>query len=245
MIRATNMTMEKTMTGKRDREQGAVLIVVLMVMLALLGMGVMTLWLTSANLQVGGSVNLRTQALYVAEAGLERARAVLNAAAAPSLNTLMAGATAGSDEVPTALDATTGQPNGVGAILREGTTSVMNVAFPPASFARGSGTAAAPVSSTMGTYTVWIRNDLADLRMAAATASSMTADSNQTVVVRSRGVASDGRTTVVLEMTMVPSALVATPVATGGTLTFGDCVAGKNACDDNSSTQYGISFSGS
>ena len=220
----------------RQADRGAVLVVVLLVMMTLLGLGVMTLWLTSANMQVGSTVNMRTQALYVAEAGLERARGVLNAQAAPNVQALLAGSTAPYDDVPTGVDAA-GYPNGVGAILREGATPLRNVAFPPNSFLRTGGTADSPISATMGTYTVWIRNDQTEIRKGI-----YTADINESVVIRSRGVASDGRTNVVLEVTMLPTSLVAaTPGGAGGGL-GDDCVAGKNACDDNSSTQYGISF---
>src|SRR5215207_5581004 len=89
----------------RCPERGAVLVVVLLVMMTLLGLGVMTLWLTSANLQVGSTVNMRTQALYVADAGLERARGVLNASLAPNVPAMLAGATAPYDDVPTGVDA--------------------------------------------------------------------------------------------------------------------------------------------
>jgi hypothetical protein len=100
-----------------------------------------------------------------------------------------------------------------------------------------------PVSATMGNYTVWVRNDMSEIRQGFITTEDP-ANPNLTVVIRSRGVASDGRTNVVLEATMLPTALVTnTPGASGGGI--GDeCVAGKNACDDNSSTQYGISFAG-
>jgi hypothetical protein len=221
-----------------------VLIVVLMVMLTLLGVGVMTLWLTSANLQVGGTVNLRTQALYDAEAGIERAAAALNAQANPVLNTLLAGSSGALDDVPptnACVDPTTGMPNGVGAIFIDGATPLRNIDFPPASFGRTSGTAEQPVSATMGRYTVWIRNDLAELR-AAGPGVPCSADTNNTIVLRSRGLASDGRTNVVLEVTMIPSTLVGGGPGIGGASTAPDCIAGKNACDDNSSTQYGISF---
>jgi hypothetical protein len=213
-----------------------VLVVVLLVMMTLLGLGVMTLWLTSANLQVGSTVNMRTQALYVAEAGLERARGILNAQAAPIMTTLLTGATPPYDDVPTGVDAS-GFPNGVGAILREGATPLRNVTFPPNSFLRTGGTAESPISAVMGTYTVWIRNDQTEIRKGM-----YTNDPNQTIVVRSRGVASDGRTNVVLEVTMVPTSLVSATAGGAGGGLGDDCVAGKNACDDNSSTQYGISF---
>jgi hypothetical protein len=210
--------------------------VVLMVMLTLLGVGVMTLWLTSANLQVGGTVNLRTQALYDAEAGLERAAAALNAQAAP-----MAGSSGPLDDVPTGLDVN-GMPNGAGAIFMDGATPLRNIDFPPASFGRSVGTANQPLSATMGRYTVWIRNDLADIRRGRYTSEGPVGDRNDTVVLRSRGLASDGRTNVVLEVTMIPSALLGGSPGTSGASAPPECIAGKNACDDNSSTQYGISF---
>ena len=214
------------------------LIVVLMVMLTLLGVGVMTLWLTQANLQVGGTVNLRTQALYDAEAGLERAAAVLNNQAAPNLDALLAGSNPALDDVPTALDAK-GMPNGVGAIFMDGATPLRNIDFPPASFGRTGGTAEQPVAQTMGRYTVWIRNDLAELR---ASPPKYTVDDNDTITLRSRGVASDGRTNVVLEVTMIPSGLLGGAPGASGAAAPPECIAGKNSCDDNSSTQYGISY---
>jgi hypothetical protein len=232
------MTKWQRKRAGRSSERGAVLVVVLLVMMTLLGLGVMTLWLTSANLQVGSTVNMRTQALYVAEAGLERARGVLNASVAPNVPAMLAGATAPYDDVPTGVDAS-GYPNGVGAILREGATPLRNVAFPPNSFLRTGGNADSPISATMGTYTVWVRNDQTEIRLGM-----YTADVNQSVVIRSRGVASDGRTNVVLEVTMLPTALVASGPGAGGGGSGDDCVAGKNACDDNSSTQYGVSFTG-
>jgi hypothetical protein len=221
---------------RRVGERGAALVVILLIMLALLGLGLATLWLTSTNLQVGGSVNLRTQALYVAEAGLERARAVLNAATEPNLATLLTGASGTNDNVPTAIDAR-GYPNGIGAVFRDGATSLWDIPFPPASFGRTSGTAEVPLALSMGTYSVWIRNDLAEIRQAM-----YRVDVNRTVIVRSRGVASDGRTNVVLEISMIPREVLGSPTPGGTPASGEDCVSGKNACDENSSTQYGIAF---
>jgi hypothetical protein len=222
---------------RRDGERGAALVVILLSMLTLLGLGVATLWLTSGNLQVGGSVNLRTQALYVAEAGLERARAVMNAAAAdPDLDALLNGASAALDEVPSDLDAK-GQPNGVGAVFMDGATPLWNVPFPPASFGRTSGSTDSPMAANMGTYSVWVRNDLTELRQGM-----YRDDTNRTVIVRSRGVASDGRTNVVLEVTMMPRELISSGGGSGGAGNGEDCIAGKNSCDDNTSTQLGIGF---
>jgi hypothetical protein len=130
-------------------------------------------------------------------------------------------------------------PTKVGALLVHGGTTLRDVNFPPASFGRTGGTAASPTATTMGRYTVWIRQNLSELRGATPEP-----DDRRTVVVRSRGIASDGRTNVVLEVSMLPSVSLGGTAPPGGGALSGDCVAGKNSCDDNSSTQYGITYAG-
>ena len=217
----------------RDPQRGAVLILVMMLMISLFGLGVTALWLTSGNLQVGTNVNQRLQALYCAEAGIERARAILNTNPAPDVAALLKGAASADDNIPASLDAS-GNPVGVGAVLLDGATVLSKVAFPPTSFKRNTGTATAPVSATMGTYTVWIRNDTAECRQG-----KYLVDGNGSVVIRSRGLAPDNLTTVVIEVAMggVPGA--------GSTVTYTSsapvlCNSGKNSCDDNSSTASGV-----
>lgn len=217
---------------RRDRDRGAVLLMMMMLILGLLALGVTGLWLTSGNLQVQANTNLRAQALVVAEAGIERARAILNAGV--NVDTMLVGQNGSLDNVPTALDSA-GRPNGVGAVFMDGATPLWNVSFPPASFGRTSGTAIAPVAATMGTYSVWIRNDTAECRRGL-----YTDDTNGTVMVRSRGLAADNLTTVVVEV-----ALGSTPPVPGTPgVSAGQppvlCVSGKNACDDNSSTVSGV-----
>lgn len=217
----------------RDPEAGAVLLLVMMLMISLFGLGVTALWLTSGNLQIGTNVNQRMQALYCAEAGIERARSILNTVPPPDLAPLLTGTGNADDDVPSALDAS-GVPVGVGAILMSGTTALDKVAFPPAAFKRDKGTATAPVSATMGTYTVWIRNDTAECRQG-----KYLADGNGSVVIRSRGLAPDNLTTVVLEVVMG-----GTPGGPSSTTTTAFvpvlCNSGKNSCDDNSSTVSGV-----
>jgi hypothetical protein len=215
----------------RQPERGAALITVMLVMFALLGLGMTAMWMTSGNLQISATTNLRNQALYVAEAGIEAVRGDLNGATARDISALLTGgrdATFDNAPTPPGVDIN-GQPNGIGSVYfyADG-TRLRDVPFPPASFNRGaSSTADAPVSSTMGSYTVWIRNDTGELRQG-----KITTDSNGSVVVRSRGVAVDGRTEVVLEVTLggSSSAIPAPPT----------CNSGKNACDENSSTLSGI-----
>ncbi len=216
-------------------DHGAVLVIVMMVIVSLLGMGVMALWLTGGNLQVNANISQRTQALYVAEAGLERAREILNGPVPPNLEGLLTGSNAG-DNVPTALDPGTGLPNGVGAILVDGAgLPLLDVAYPPVSFGRSEGTEDAPRPLLMGSYTVWIRNDTAECRQGR-----FTVDRNSSVVVRSRGMSVDGRTNVVLEATLGPGAGGPGTPGAGGPQPPVLCNSGKNACDDNNSTQYGV-----
>ena len=221
-------------------DRGAVLVVVMLVLLGLMGLGMTALWLTSGNLQVGTNVNLRANALYVAEAGIEQARAVLNGPTPPNLPLLFAGAPHPQDNVPTAVDPITGVPNGVGAIMMDVADPLLTppvaplsgIVYPPASFGRV-GTISG--SATMGRYTVWIRNDGAELRRG-----QFLVDTNRAIVVRSRGIANDQLTSVVLEVTLGPSPAAANVPGAGGPPPPVLCNAGKNACDDNSSTQYGI-----
>ena len=216
----------------RNADAGAVLLIMMLLMLGLLGLGVTGLWLASGNLQVQANNHLRAQALAVAEAGIERTRAALNAGV--NVDGILAGGSPSVDDVPRALDSA-GRPIGVGAVFSDAGTLLWNVAFPPASFGRTGGTATSPQATTMGTYTVWIRNDLAECRTG-----QYTRDTNGTVTVRSRGVAADNLTTVVLEVALgATPAIPGTPGVSAGIPPV-LCVSGKNACDDNSSTISGV-----
>lgn len=219
-----------------SRESGAVLLVVMMVLVTLMGLGMTALWLTTGNLQMSANVSMRNNAFYVAEAGVERARAILNDPVAPNLPELLLGSSPGNDRVPTQVNAVTGQPNGVGAILvDQAGLPLINVAYPPPTFGRGVGAVAAPTADTMGTYTVWIRNDTSDLRQG-----NFTLDTNNTVVVRSQGTAADGRTNVVVEVVLGPTPANAPSGAANNIVPPELCNSGKNACDENNSTLSGI-----
>ncbi len=217
----------------RDRQRGAVLLIVLMLMVTLTGLGMMALWLTNGNLEVSGNINQRAQALYVAQAGVERARAILNATAPTAVSGLLKATGNAEDDVPAGLDAS-GNPVGAGAILFDGTTALRNISYPPASFGRTAGTVNAPRSLIMGSYTVWVRNDTGECRLG-----NYTTDANGTVVVRARGLGPDNRTTVILEAVMGP--LPGAPDAPGSA-TYSPvlCNFGKDGCDDNSNTIGGL-----
>ena len=80
----------------------------------------------------------------------------------------------------------------------------------------------------MGNYTVWIRNDLADLRDG-----NYLTDTNSSVVIRSQCVGTDGRTNTVLEATFVP------PVVPPTINLISECLdSGKNVDDANTNTLH-------
>jgi hypothetical protein len=91
----------------------------------------------------------------------------------------------------------------------------------------------------MGIYSVFIRNDTAECRMGKFTVDGQAAGGNQAVVIRSEGTANDGRTTVVLEMTMGVGPGGGGEQGAGGIAAV-LCNAGKNACDDNNSVQNNV-----
>jgi hypothetical protein len=227
--------------GDRQDERGAVLVAVLLIMMVLLGLGMTGLFLTKSNVRMLTNTNLRNQALYVAEAGLERARDILNGPVAPDLTALLGGAGHAAypaDEIPSALDAVTGLPLGRGAILTDTSgAALFRINYPTSVYH------AEPVpgnpdgvsSALMGMYTVFIRNDTAECRRGRYTTDGTAAGGNQVVVIRSEGTAMDGRTTVALEITMGAGT---TGVQQGvGGIAAVLCNAGKNACDDNNSVQ--------
>jgi len=217
----------------------------MLIMIVLLGLGMSGLFLAKSNLQMLNNTNLRNQALYVAEAGLERARDILNGPVDPDLTALLGGpghvATVG-DEIPSALDPVTGLPVGRGAILTDTSgTPLFRVNYPTSVFH------AEPIpgnpngisAQLMGSYSVYIRNDVAECRQGRFIVDGELAGGNEVVVIRSEGTALDGRTTVVLEMTMGGGGGSGEQQGAGGVAAV-LCNSGKNACDDNSSVQNNV-----
>ncbi|HEX7498960.1 MAG TPA: hypothetical protein VF524_01515, partial [Polyangia bacterium] len=165
--------------------------------------------------------------------------AILNSTVPPDLTALLSGAVHPvnpDDEIPSTLDSVYGLPVGRGAILTDAGGVPLDRVNYPTSVSHGEAVPGNPrvvPNSLMGRYTVYIRNDTAECRMGKFTVDGVAAGGNQIVVVRSEGTASDGRTTVVLEMTM---GITANGPTTGpGTIASVLCNSGKNSCDDNNS----------
>jgi hypothetical protein len=153
--------------------------VVLIVMIALLGLGMTGLFLTSGSIQMNTNINLRNQALVVAEAGIERARGVLNNT---QLDTAHPGHARGLEFIVGRRNSDQRerlpgryfprrhpgrpdharlhrQPHPSDCVLR-------NVTYLPVSRSADLPSSAGAVpSQAMGKYTVYIRQDQADCRM--------------------------------------------------------------------------------
>jgi hypothetical protein len=227
--------------NRRDAQSGAIMVIVMLSMIGLIGIGMAGVFLTGGNVQVAANTNLRNQALYVAEAGLERARDILNGSADIDYVAMLGGTghTAHtSDEIPHSLDAN-GRPVGRGAILRDAANvPLFQVSF-PTSIQRteaipGDNPNGAP-NAYMGAYTVFVRNDTAECRLGRYLVDGTAASGNQMVVVRSEGTAFDNQTTVVLEVVMGPRGGGTTAGSGAGGVDQVLCNSGKNSCDDNNS----------
>ncbi len=217
------------------------MVIVMLSMIGLIGIGMAGVFLTGGNVQVAANTNLRNQALYVAEAGLERARGILTGSADIDFAALLGGTghpAHAADEIPNSLNAQ-GRPVGRGAIMWDANgTALFQVAYPDRishnEAIPGDNPNGAP-NAYMGSYTVYVRNDTAECRLGRYLIDGRAAGGNQMVVVRSEGTAFDNQTTVVLEVVMGPGgARIPAPLDVNP-LTGVLCNSGKNACDDNNS----------
>jgi len=70
-----------------ESQSGAILVVTMLATLVLLGLGLVVIWVGASQTRIGGNLNRRQEALYAAESGLSRARAVLAATASWTAHT--------------------------------------------------------------------------------------------------------------------------------------------------------------
>jgi len=168
------------------------------------------LFLTRSNVQMLTNTNLRNQALYVARPGSSAHATSSMARWRPDLTALL-GAWPRSnpaDEFPARSTPSHGLPVGRGAHLDRyrGGGRFRAFAFPPAwrTGRRFLATLRVVPNSLMGIlHRIYIRNDTRGMQdWANSPSTAPAAAAIQIVVIRSEGTASDGRTTVVLEMDM-------------------------------------------
>ena len=197
------------MNTSSQSERGSI-VVVLLVLLTLLGLGVTSLFLTTSSVRVATNIKLTNDARVVAESGLERARDILlSDPTSVPLATLLVGSGIPADEVPHDATRCLGEARGAVLVDFRDTHKVplLDVDFPTidrrSDLPAGAGNV---VPQTLGHYTVYVRQDLADCRMGnftcdfAASTDSRTCEPpagapqpNHYVIVRSEGVAADGK----------------------------------------------------
>lgn len=220
------------------KEKGAALVIVLLVVFVLLGMGLLGLYLTANNTRMAANINMSTNARIVAEGGIEQAQAVLTNSTNP-IAALLSGFQHAADEVPNSTTTCSGERRG--AILVNTNAPhpqpLFKVSYPTitrADLPNGAGS----VSATLGTYTVYIRQDLSDCRMKNYVCDTTSLDvdhmcqvpngaptPNGYVVLRAEGTAIDG-TVEVIERT-VKIRQSAPPIAgTGGSSGAGGLASG-------------------
>lgn len=213
----------------------------MLAIIGLLGLGLAGVFLTGGSVQMVANTNIRNQALYVAEAGLERARDVLNGPSQVDFPAMLGGTghvAHPADEIPSALHPC-GTPGGRGAIMRDAAGVPLYQVSYPTVVSRtepipGDNPNGAP-NTFMGNYTVYVRNDTAECRMGKYVSDGPAVNGNQMVVVRSEGTGFDNRTVVVLGIVMGPAGGGVTSSSGAGGVNQVLCNSGKNSCDDNNS----------
>lgn len=197
--------MSTTRAPRRARkDRGITLLMTLIIIVALLGLGLTSVWIASMSTNVSGNLASRQAAFNAALAGVQHARLILTASlnapstACPSNITApwtcaLAGQTHAKNAIPTA-----SSPNAIGAVLWDASTPMSAVSSPS-----GGGT-------QLGSYTVWVRNDVVELNTALASGGSLTLDGNNSVIIRSEGRDLSGTAVVVVEAAVTQLSLATT-----------------------------------
>jgi hypothetical protein len=249
------------------------LVVVLLVMMALLGMGLVGLYLTSGSIQMNANINMRNQALFVAEAGINRAKSVLNRTIpglpnwSPNLSGMLAGLTSPlgvavklnvADEVPSDPVSGCQAAGGVdrGAYLRDEPGSVVgcssNSAYVGCSVTYSNtvgdpNSPPPPPSQTMGAYTLFIRQDLTECRIGnfICDGDPTTPDPNCPTANGMVVIRSEGTASDNRTKVVLEVTMARNPNAPVVNSRLATvCPAGQAGCDDNASVQQGITVSG-
>lgn len=142
----------KPMSSRLVRnDEGAVMLLALLVSMLLAGLGVSAMWMSSSSTRISSNVNMRNEALNAAETAIDRGRFVLRAGAASWDNLLMG----------TNCSARYHDLNNKGAVLcdpdiaaaADKAVELKNLVSPETEAAKKY------VNLENMTYTVWIRND--------------------------------------------------------------------------------------
>ncbi len=194
-----------TQRTPRSRQRGVSMVVTMMVSVGVTGMVLTAAHLATTNLHIAHRVASRQKALFVAEAGLERAQMMIGAIAASDWSYFLGGANRSSTLLAPVLPVsgfpaeqrpTTSSPNLRGRLLRDGIPGmrwVYKICYP--SEIQATGTTGCN-DTDEGYYTVFVRDNGRDLK---SSATLLPTDSDQILVLRIDGTSTDGAVTVSLE----------------------------------------------
>lgn len=162
--------------GRGPGERGSVLVLALLVTLIILAIGLTAMWLSSSGMKMSSNITRRQEALYAAETGLSHARQILKNTVRWS--DLLLGCS-GSHSVAD-------DPTGKGMILCETGTGP---ALYQLSMLKDSTTTKVKARWMDNLqYTVYIRNDAAEVASGAA---GLNDDKDRRVVIRAEGTGRD------------------------------------------------------
>lgn len=204
-------------------ERGVTLVISLLLVVALLGVGMTALYYSSTHTRAAQNLTARQSALNAAKAGLEHARAVLAQVAAITptapFNQVLAGIQANPHhEIPTSA-----QPTRQGAILYSGGVPLFEYTYP---------NPIQPEVPRLGSYTVYVHNDSAEL-----SAGMFTTDTNNSVIVRVLGRDPGNTATVVLEAGMSMATIG------GSTGSLDNFIYSKNiTAENNNATSANVTY---
>jgi Tfp pilus assembly protein PilX len=180
-----------------EREQGSILMLAMLTTVLLLGQGLAVMWVAASDTRVAANITRRQEGLFAAEAGLDRGRAFLATQAGwtPSLDPgTSCGATRNDPGYPAA--------PGKGKVLCAGGAALEDVQLK-------AGTTGIDGVSGSGNlrYTVWVRNDPAEIQSNIEKSVSSWTDQDYRVVVRSEGIARDALSGFAIEAVVSRAAL--------------------------------------
>jgi hypothetical protein len=198
----------------KTSNKGAALVIVLLIIVLLTGLGLLGIYLSQTSTRMVGNINLATEAQMVAESGLDRAQAVLFDHTLPSITVILSGTGRPEDDIPSDPSRCS---EAHGAILIDYRQNpphpLVNIPSPPIDRNLDLPVESGLVSPSMGTFTVWIRQDQVDCRSGnylcdyahdseECSSPSNAPTPNGYVVVRSEAIGKDGITKAIVEKTV-------------------------------------------
>lgn len=189
----------------KSSEQGSIIVLALLVTLIILGVGLTVLWVSSSGTKITSNITRRQEAIYAAEAGLERARRFLDTYNLDWSFLTLSVANGGNGCGADAYDSAT-----KGRILCDGPTPLRDVSVIAGSQISSDGGASQNFAGMSNiSYTIYIRNDDAEAAANIPLGKDPQFDNDRRVILRIEGLGRDHLSYYALEAVMAtpPQAL--------------------------------------